>query len=346
MSLQILSQLRTSPDVPRKPCFEWTASGKCFKGAQCGYFHDPDIAERLREEERRAVQERLRRAREEERARSQAERILKQHELARVDAARKITREVDNCLVTFKAGLSVDGVVASFEVSRGRILNIPMKIQAKNIVDFFRTHEISDTHYTLNKAFKNDFAFVLIDSSLLARLDALPPLDGTTLKFVPFKGGSGDDAQGTGPAFGRTLTVQAQLPFHASEGFSDALCCRLETQAYQFGLQGLKKEGYSPAGGSAATAHVSISLELDSWDHARDLRDALRNFSFFRRALCHAQESLPAVEIPVPNLHHTRSIQSTEASMGRAHSAVQGRWLRGENPRVLQREDEDWHIRQ
>ena len=332
-----MSQTSAHPrSAPKKPCWKWAETGKCFKGDNCPYYHDPNIttkleeqrvqreaeeharqadlnrqreAERARDEERarreaeilrmqeeerarreaearrqeeeraKREAERLRRQeeerarREEDRARRDAERAQRQRELALVDAARKITREVDSCLVTFGAGLEVVSVVASFDVVRGRIPNLPERIQARTLVSFFASHGIGDSEYVLNKAYKNDAAFVTVAASSAARIHALPPLDGESLRFFPLKTGLGDDAQTTGSAISRTLNVQILLQSFAPAETADLLLNNLESQARRLGLRSINKETL-PAPRSCSK--VRFNIELDSWDHARDLRDQLR----------------------------------------------------------------------
>ena len=247
-----------------QPCFKFAASGKCLKGDRCGYFHDPDVRERFEREEQ------LRCIREEERA------LRKQQDFARVDAARTITREVDGCLVTFHAGLSVGAVVSGYDVTRGRIPNLPMNIQVKDLIELFGSHGMTGTVYTLSKPYKADSAFITIASTFIPHLNALPPLKGITLRFVPFRNDLKDDT--SGHAFGRTLTVQVIIRSFASDDFSAALRLHLELKALPFGLRGVKKEGTPVNGGSTK---VRISLELDSWDHALALRDSLRQDAAF-----------------------------------------------------------------
>ncbi|KIP03357.1 hypothetical protein PHLGIDRAFT_243798 [Phlebiopsis gigantea 11061_1 CR5-6] len=251
-------------------------------------------AHRRREEDRiRREAEALQR-REEDRARHEAERVRRQRELALVDAARKFTREVDNCLVTFGAGLEVSSVVASFDVVRGRIPDLPERIQAKNLVNFFASHGIDDSAYVLNKAYRNNSAFVIIAANSVARLDTFPSLDGENLRFVPFMTGLGDDAQTTGSTFSRTLNFQTLLQSFAPAETSDLLLANLETKARSFGLESIYKET-SP--GPRGCNKVRFNIVLDSWEHARDLRDHLR----LQRSLVIGYTSVPFNNLFLPS---------------------------------------------
>ena len=75
------------------------------------------------------------------------------------------------------------------------------------------------------------------------------------------------------PASDRTLTVQVLVQRLAPVKFSEALYSHLVTMALQFGFRDINKQVTLEAN---AGTKMRFDVELDTWDHARALRDFIR----------------------------------------------------------------------
>jgi hypothetical protein len=282
------------PMAQRKPCFKWTAAGTCSFGTNCKYFHDPETPARVKyfekiaheqlEQRRKEQQRRLQEAEEQARrdaarASYEAELAAKRQELAAVDAARTLTREVDGCLVTFAAGLSVDTIIASFNVVRGRITDLPQKIRAMDLIDHFQANGISGSMFSVSKGYRSDAAFVTIASQQVIRIKDLSRLHGVQLKFTPFRSHLADDTASAGNAFSRTLVLTISRRAVHEANFLDDFQRQLETQARGHGFRSIRKEVQWEGG---SNVKVRFLLEFDTWENARHMQDTLRRLGVLR----------------------------------------------------------------
>ncbi|GJE91860.1 hypothetical protein PsYK624_080110 [Phanerochaete sordida] len=233
--------------------------------------------ERRRAQEHARQQAETQRRHEEQRARREAEQSAKREEQNRIDAARTITDTVDNCIVTFSAGLAVEAIIASFEVTRGRIMGLPQGVQARDIIALFERQGLARTSFAVGKAYRSNCAFISIDTSLVPHLDDLPPLQAVTLRFTPFKNSLADDGSGA-TAFGRTVSFQVVQ--RSSDPIT--LLTALETHLLQLPgvprARSVRRERLS-GGGDGRT---SFSAEFDTWENARMFRDRLHGDRAFR----------------------------------------------------------------
>ena len=252
----------------------------CDLGSSCRYSHGPSDPEQLEnpaktranaKAARRREKEAQKKREKEERARRQIEGIRRQ-----LDFAREITREVRNCLVTFGAGLEVRSVVASFDVVRERILDLSEEITVQDLVNLFTARGIDDTSYLIRETSKQGGTIYTIVSYCAALPAILPILGNASIESKPTEYG---DVKATSPTF--SLIVHLHLPSSTPESALDRVQAHLETKAQALGLVGLERD-VNPSQSSRGGTKLRFTVTLDSWEHARDLRDELQKDSSLR----------------------------------------------------------------